>query len=104
MERTNHTAASIAQRLCWTDEEVKRLLDGADPNAYTANVLGGLFGVSAESILALSMVDPKHADRWWATYNAALTGLLAAHQTPVSESNDRAVDLSNHAHGPLVKP
>jgi hypothetical protein len=49
----------------------------------------------------------ERVDRWWATYNAALTGLLANPQSGTNWGlcHDNAHRVANHAHGALeAKP
>ena len=56
---------------------------------------------------AIAALAPN-ADRWWRTYDAALTGMHAysadGSAYTVPGAHNRAVDAANLAHGPLVKP
>lgn len=74
----------------WDDKE--RMFEG-DPNA-----LQGLWEDMDHQRL-------RH-DRWWATYNAALTGLVGLRETDTADymlARGDARAIANAEHGPLTK-
>jgi hypothetical protein len=49
-------------------------------------------------------IEDRRADRWWATYNAALTGALSQPVTfelPYDKTHRWATRCADEAHGPL---
>jgi hypothetical protein len=49
--------------------------------------------------------EAQRVNRWHATYNAALTGLISTRDAgPADDFHEAAAYFADAAHGPLVKP
>jgi hypothetical protein len=83
--------------------------DGSDESARRLRELE----LKQEDEFAARMTERLRVERWWATYNAALTGMLMI-VTNIGDAeralaarrrvHGACVEAADEAHGPLVKP
>jgi hypothetical protein len=80
------------------------VIDLDDLTAAASHAIAALRDNPALRVDLASLSQPRraaHVERWWRTYNAALTGLAATDEYTTDGAHQRAAAAANLAHGPL---
>jgi len=95
-----HMTCAEIRKLRESVKQWKGRSEGLGSRLYESEWLVKHYGVHER----LDKQEKERVERWWVTYNAAITGLIASNAVLHASIDDVAKTHADKAHGPLNKP